>query len=108
MLRRLTTILAADLAGYSRLMAADEEGVVARLREARASIIDPVVDAAGGRIVKAMGDGLLIELAAPVEAVRAAMAVQNNVNTVEAAQPQDPADAVPNRRAFRRCDGRWR
>jgi adenylate cyclase len=54
MLRRLTTILAADLAGYSRLMAADEEGTIVRLRAARAELIDPAIAEAGGRVVKTM------------------------------------------------------
>ncbi len=74
--RRLTTILAADLVGYSRLMAADEEGVIARLRAARAEVVDPALAEAGGRIVKTMGDGLLVEFASPVAAVRAALVVQ--------------------------------
>lgn len=74
--RRLTTILAADLVGYSRLMAADEEGVIRRLRAARAEVVDPALAEAGGRIVKTMGDGLLVELASPVAAVRAALFVQ--------------------------------
>ncbi len=74
--RRLTTILAADLVGYSRLMAADEEGVIARLRSARAEVIDPALAEAGGRIVKTMGDGLLVEFGSPVAAVRAALVVQ--------------------------------
>jgi len=74
--RRLTTILAADLVGYSRLMAADEEGVIARLRDARAEVVDPALAEAGGRIVKTMGDGLLVEFGSPVAAVRAALVVQ--------------------------------
>ena len=74
--RRLTTILAADLVGYSRLMAADEEGVIARLRAARAEVVDPALAEAGGRIVKTMGDGLLVEFGSPVAAMRAALVVQ--------------------------------
>jgi adenylate cyclase len=74
--RRLTTILAADLVGYSRLMAADEEGVIARLRAARSEVIDPAIAEAGGRIVKTMGDGLLVEFGSPVAAVRTALVVQ--------------------------------
>ena len=66
--RRLTTILAADLVGYSRLMATDEEGVIARLRAARAEVIDPALAEAGGRIVKTMGDGLLLEFPSIVAA----------------------------------------
>ena len=72
--RRLTTILAADIAGYARLMAADEEAVVDRLKALRTRVIDPAVNERGGRLVKTMGDGLLIEFASPVEAVRAAIA----------------------------------
>lgn len=74
--RRLTTIVAADLAGYSRLMAADEEGTIARLRSARSEVIDPAVSEAGGRIVKSMGDGLLIEFPSPVAAVRCLIGIQ--------------------------------
>src|SRR5687768_995426 len=55
--RRLTTIMAADLVGYSRLMAADEEGTISRLRDARTYVIDPAFMEGGGRIVKTMGDG---------------------------------------------------
>ncbi len=76
MKRRLTTILAADLVGYSRLMAADEEGVIGRLQLARAEVVDPALAEAGGRIVKTMGDGLLVEFGSPVAAVRAALVVQ--------------------------------
>lgn len=74
--RRLATIVAADLAGYSRLMAVDEEGVMGRLREVRRDVIDPAMDSGGGRLFKTMGDGLLIEFVSPVEAVRAALSMQ--------------------------------
>lgn len=87
--RRLTTILAADLAGYSRLMAADEEGVIERLRSARAEVVDPTLAAGGGRIVKTMGDGLLVEFASPVEAVRAAINVQRQMLVREVAELED-------------------
>ncbi len=87
--RRLTTILAADIAGYSRLMAADEEGVIARMRSARAEVIDPAIAEGGGRIVKVMGDGLLVEFASPVAAVRAALRVQDGMRAREAAEPED-------------------
>ncbi|MFO7853900.1 MAG: adenylate/guanylate cyclase domain-containing protein [Paracoccaceae bacterium] len=86
--RRLTVILAADLAGYSRLMAADEEGVIRRLRAARAAVIDPALAEAGGRIVKTMGDGLLVEFASPVAAVRAALRVQREIPAREADGPE--------------------
>ncbi len=86
--RRLTTIVAADLAGYSRLMAADEEGTIARLRAARAEVIDPAVSDASGRIVKSMGDGLLIEFPSPVAAVRCVAAAQGQL----AARETGPED----------------
>lgn len=87
--QRLTTILAADPAGYSRLMAADEEAVIERLRAVRADVVDPAIAAGGGRIVKTMGDGLLVEFASPVEAVRTAMNVQRAMHAREAAESED-------------------
>jgi TolB-like protein/class 3 adenylate cyclase/Tfp pilus assembly protein PilF len=77
--RRLTTILAGDVAGYSRLAAADEEGTVSRLRALRQELIDPVIAANGGRTVKLMGDGRLIEFASVVDAVRCALDVQHGM-----------------------------
>jgi TolB-like protein/class 3 adenylate cyclase len=77
--RRLTTILAADVAGYSRLAAADEEGTVSRLRALRQELIDPVIAAHGGRIVKTTGDGRLIEFGSVVDAVRGAIEVQRKM-----------------------------
>jgi adenylate cyclase len=59
--RRLAAILAAEVVGYSRLMEADEEGTRARLRSLQAELIDPRIAADGGRIVKTMGDGILVE-----------------------------------------------
>jgi TolB-like protein len=73
MSRRLAALLAADIAGYSRLTGADEEGTVARLR---AELIDPAIASHAGRIVKTAGDGMLIEFASVVDAVRAAVTVQ--------------------------------
>lgn len=89
MQRRLTVILAADLAGWSRLVAADEEGTITRLRAARASVIDPAIAEGGGRIVKTMGDGLLVEFGSAVAAVQAALAVQRQMATREAAEAED-------------------
>jgi TolB-like protein len=77
--RRLTTILAADVAGYSRLVHSDEEGTLARLRALRRELIDPTIDAHHGRIVKTTGDGILIEFASVVDAVRCAIAVQHSM-----------------------------
>jgi adenylate cyclase len=73
--RRLTAILAADIAGYSRLMGADEIGTARALREHRAAI-DPMVASHGGRIVKTTGDGILLEFHSIVAAVECAVAVQ--------------------------------
>jgi adenylate cyclase len=74
--RRLAAILAADVVGYSRLMEADEEGTRARLRSLHSELIDPRIAADGGRIVKTMGDGILVEFPSIVDAVRNALAIQ--------------------------------
>jgi adenylate cyclase len=74
--RRLAAILAADVAGYSRLMGADEEGTLERLKALRRELIDPKIAEHRGRIVKTTGDGLLVEFASVVDAVRCAVAVQ--------------------------------
>jgi class 3 adenylate cyclase len=70
--RRLAAILAADVAGYSRLIGADEEGTLDRLRSIRAELIDPKIALHRGRIVKTTGDGLLVEFASVVDALRCA------------------------------------
>jgi adenylate cyclase len=74
--RRLAAILAADVAGYSRLMGEDEEGTIARLKAHRSDLIDAKVAEHRGRIVKTTGDGLLIEFPSVVEAVSCALAMQ--------------------------------
>jgi TolB-like protein/class 3 adenylate cyclase len=74
--RRLAAILAADVAGYSRLMGADEEGTLERLKALRRELLDPRIAEHHGRIVKTTGDGLLVEFASVVDAVRCAVAVQ--------------------------------
>jgi TolB-like protein/class 3 adenylate cyclase/tetratricopeptide (TPR) repeat protein len=74
--RRLAAILAADVAGYSRLMGADEEGTLERLKALRRELLDPKIAEHKGRIVKTTGDGLLVEFASIVDAVRCAVAVQ--------------------------------
>jgi adenylate cyclase len=74
--RRLAAILAADVAGYSRLMGADEEGTLERLKTLRRELLDPKISEHKGRIVKTTGDGLLVEFASVVDAVRCAAAVQ--------------------------------
>jgi TolB-like protein/class 3 adenylate cyclase len=75
-IRRLAAILAADVAGYSRLMGADEEGTLERLKAQRREFLDPKIAEHRGRIVKTTGDGLLVEFASVVDAVRCAVAVQ--------------------------------
>ena len=74
--RRLAAVLAADVAGYSRLMGADEEGTLERLKALRRELLDPNIAEHKGRIVKTTGDGLLVEFASVVDAVRCAVAVQ--------------------------------
>jgi adenylate cyclase len=86
--RRLAAILAADLAGYSRLMGADEEGTARRLREHR-SALEPLVVRHGGRIVKTTGDGMLIEFGSVVGAVQCAIALQQLTAEREARVPED-------------------
>jgi len=74
--RRLAAILAADVAGYSRLMGADEEGTLERLKALRRELVDPKIAEHHGRIVKTTGDGILVEFASVVDAVRCAVEVQ--------------------------------
>ena len=74
--RRLAAILAADVAGYSRLIGADEEGTLASLKAVRVEVIDPAVAPQNGRIVKTTGDGLLIEFVSTIDALRCAGAIQ--------------------------------
>ena len=74
--RRLAAIFAADVAGYSRLIGADEEGTLARLKAHRRELIEPTIAEHQGRIVKTTGDGVLAEFASPVKAVRCAIDVQ--------------------------------
>jgi TolB-like protein/class 3 adenylate cyclase/tetratricopeptide (TPR) repeat protein len=77
--RRLAAILAADVAGYSRLTGVDEEGTLARLRALNEGVIAPAIARHQGRIVKTMGDGLLAEFASVVDAVRSAVAIQRQL-----------------------------
>jgi len=77
--RRLAAVLAADVAGYSRLMGADEEGTLARLKAVRKSVVDLAIAEHRGRIVKTTGDGLLVEFASAVDAVRSAVEIQASV-----------------------------
>jgi adenylate cyclase len=74
--RRLAAILAADVAGYSRLMGADEEGTLERLKAHRRELFDPKIKQHRGRIVKTTGDGMLVEFPSVVDAVRCAVEIQ--------------------------------
>ena len=87
--RRLATILAADVAGSSRLMGIDEEGTLARLKRHRRELIEPTIAEHHGRIVKLTGDGYLAEFASPVEAVRCAVVIQQSMMGRNAALPRD-------------------
>lgn len=77
--RRLAAILAADVAGYSRLIGADEEGTLERLRSIRADVIDPNIAKHQGRLVKTTGDGLLLVFGSVVAALRCATEVQREM-----------------------------
>src|SRR5437868_12916666 len=77
--RRLAAILAADVAGYSRLIGADEEGTLARLKSIRAEVIDPNIAEHHGRLVKTSGDGFLVEFGSVVDALRCAIEVQQGM-----------------------------
>ena len=87
--RRLAAIIAADVAGYSRLMGADEEGTLAELKAIRRELSDPKVREHRGRIVNTTGDGLLIEFASVVDAVRCAVDVQRAMAERNADVPSD-------------------
>jgi len=87
--RRLTAVLAADVAGYSRLMGADEEGTLAELKAHRRALIDPKIRQHRGRTVKTTGDGMLVEFASVVEAVRCAVEVQHGMIKRNAEVPQE-------------------
>jgi adenylate cyclase len=87
--RKLAVILAADVAGYSRLTGADEEGTLARLRALRSDLFDPTISVHHGRVVKRTGDGALIEFRSVVDAVRCAIEVQNGMIERNAGLPPE-------------------
>jgi TolB-like protein len=87
--RRLTAILAADVAGYSRLMGVDEEGTLAQLKAHRKALVDPKITEHRGRIVKTTGDGMLVEFASVVDALRCAVEVQAGMPERNAEVPLD-------------------
>ena len=86
--RKLAAVLAADVVGYSRLMGRDESGTLARLREHRRSRLEPTLARYGGRLVKLMGDGALVEFASACDALSAAIEFQQAVNEVDSERPE--------------------
>ena len=87
--RRLAAILASDMVGYSRLIEVDEEGTLARQKAHRSEFIDPKIAEYNGRIVKSTGDGLLLEFASAVDALRCAVDIQRTIAEREAEVPED-------------------
>jgi len=87
--RRLAAVLAADVAGYSRLMGRDEERTLANLKSFRKTLVDPAIAAHRGRIVKTTGDGMLVEFASAVDAARCAVEVQRGMAGQNSDVPQD-------------------
>jgi TolB-like protein len=87
--RRLAAIVSADVAGYSRLMGRDESGTLAALKTLRRELIDPKIDEHGGRIVKTTGDGLLLEFASVVDAVRCVSEIQAAITAHNAGIPAE-------------------
>ena len=87
--RRLAAILVADVVGYSRLMEADEAGTLAALKDRRKAILEPVIKQHGGRVVKFMGDGALIEFGSAVNAVKCALELQDKFSAANGTLPDD-------------------
>src|SRR5690348_1018203 len=87
--RRLAAILAADVVGYSRLMQADEAGTLAALKVRRSGVLQPIVSKHRGRVVKLMGDGVLIDFASAVDAVECAVQLQAGMQSANADLPED-------------------
>ena len=87
--RKLAAILAADVAGYSKLAGADEERTLARLRALRSDLVDPTIALHHGRVVKRTGDGIIIEFRSVVDAVRCAIEVQNGMIERNAGLPPE-------------------
>jgi adenylate cyclase len=87
--RRLAAILAADVAGYSRLMGEDEEGTLDALKALQRSLVDPKIAEYGGRVVRSTGDGALAEFASSVDAMRCATEIQHGISERNAGVPSD-------------------
>ncbi|MET4805071.1 adenylate/guanylate cyclase domain-containing protein [Limibacillus sp. MBR-115] len=87
--RRLAAIFAGDVVGFSRLMGLDETGTLARLKQVRKTVVQPKIDQHHGRVVKLMGDGLLVEFGSVVDAVTCAIEIQQTLTTQEQSQPDE-------------------
>jgi class 3 adenylate cyclase len=87
--RRLAAIMAVDMVGYSRLVAADETGTIKRHKAHRRDLIDPAVARHGGRIVKSTGDGFLAAFESAVGVVQCAAAIQRAISEREMPEPDD-------------------
>jgi adenylate cyclase len=87
--RRLAAVLAADVAGYSRLMGRDEERTLAQLKTLRKTLVDPAIATHRGRIVKTTGDGVLVEFASAVDAARCAIEIQRQMADLSGAMPPE-------------------
>src|SRR6516164_5889162 len=87
--RRLAAILVADVVGYSRMMQADEAGTLAALKSRRTEILQPLVSKHHGRIIKVMGDGVLVEFASAVSAVQCAVDLQEAMDSANASLAED-------------------
>jgi len=86
---RLAAVMAADMAGYSRLMEADERGTLARLRTHRIELVDPAISKNHGNIIKTTGDGMLVEFQSVADAVNCAVEIQRRMNRRNADVPED-------------------
>ena len=106
---RLAAVLMADVVGYSRLMEADEAGTLAAVKERRTAVLEPTVRAHGGRIVKVMGDGVLIEFGSAVNAVAGGdgLATQDGARPTRRL-PEERRDRPAHRHQSRRRDRRGR
>ena len=101
--RRLATILAADVAGYSRLIGMDEGGTLQALKATRAELIDPTITAHNGRLVKTPGDWLLVEFGSVVDALRCATEVEAGMGSQRTLRWRD----MDSNFRFREKDGRF-
>ncbi|MGY3462704.1 class 3 adenylate cyclase [Bradyrhizobium sp. LM3.4] len=101
MKRKIAAIFAADIAGYSRLVAEDEEETLRRMASYR-EVVDDFIAKAGGRIFNTAGDAVLAEFPSAVDAVRCAIDIQESLRTRNMAYPPEPADVVPHRHHHRR------